>query len=92
MKIESTEFAGPMSRNMCPLTLNHGVGLIITNLGFAKIFRQIHVHFRGITNRMGIYTNTYAFCLAQGKQLGHSKKNCQNKGQQTNNDIPAAHH
>ena len=30
-----------------------------------------------------------AFCLTQGKQLGHAEKNCQNK---TKNENPAVHH
>ena len=30
-----------------------------------------------------------AFCLTQGKQLGHAEKNCHNK---TKNDTPAVHH
>ena len=32
------------------------------------------------------------FCLSQGKQLGHSEKNCQNKTHETKNETPAAHH
>ena len=38
-----------------------------------------------------LHKHICAFCLTQGKQLGHSEKNCQNKGQ-TKNEIPAAHH
>ena len=36
-----------------------------------------------------LHKHICAFCLTQGKQLGHSEKNCQNK---TKNDTPAAQH
>ena len=39
-----------------------------------------------------LHRHICAFCLSQGKQLGHSEKNCQNKNHQTKNKTPAAHH
>ena len=36
-----------------------------------------------------LHRHICAFCITQGKQLGHSEKNCQNKAK---NDTPVAHH
>ena len=45
----------------------------------------------GVTNDR-LHRHICAFCLFQGKQLGHSEKNCQNKNFQTKNETPAAQH
>ena len=60
---------------------------------FCKNFQRNSCSFsRDHESNGHLHKHICAFCLAQGKQLGHLEKNCQNKGQQTKNNIPAAHH
>ena len=39
-----------------------------------------------------LHKHICAFCLASGKQLNHSEKNCLAKSNQAKNDMAAAHH
>ena len=39
-----------------------------------------------------LHKHVCAFCLASGKQLNHSEKNCLAKNSQAKNDTAAAHH
>ena len=39
-----------------------------------------------------LHRHICAFCLANGRQLNHSEKNCMAKNNQAKNDTAAAHH
>ena len=57
---------------------------------FCKNFQKNSCSFHKDHDTNGrLHRHICSFCLTQGRQLGHSEKNCQNKAK---NDTPAAHH